>query len=202
MDIKNLKDELIKVKEELIKTEEECSKQFTKINMIERYTEEWDKERLIFQELTRKKEMLLSKLLTLGHKNIEKKELDKVVFTIDDDFTKYTKTGGKKMSKQITNTPKSESKKPVVNHLSQHRIEMFEKHKEDVRKMFKEKKKVSEINAFLKGKGALQDLANYILLRLKLKTMGNVPEKAQIKRDEALVMAVNEKNKTEQKAKK
>lgn len=114
-----------------------------------------------------------------------------------------------KNKKEITHAPTVKEKKKlttdmkkksITNNFSQHRIEMFEKHKEDVRKMFKDKKKVSEINVFLKGKGVLQDLANYILLRLKLKTMGNTPEKAQIKKDEALVSAVNEKNKTKQKS--
>lgn len=185
---------------ELEKASEECSKQLTKINTVERYSKAWDKEHRIFQELIEKKEMILGKLLKLKHKNVSKKELDKVVFTIDDNFSKYKKMEVERMSKQITNTPKPVTKKPVLNHLSQHRIEMFEKHKEDVKKMFKDKKRVSEINAFLKEKGALQDLANYILLRLKLKTMGNVPEKAQIKKDEAFMLAVNEKNKTEQKS--
>lgn len=187
---------------ELEKASEECSKQLTKINTVERYSKAWDKEHRIFQELIEKKEMILGKLRTLKYKNIGKKGKDKIVFILDDDFSKYKNKEVSSMSKEIA-TSKPETKKPEKkqnNNLSQHRIEMFEKHKEDVKKMFKDKKRVSEINAFLKGKGALQDLANYILLRLKLKKMGNVPEHAQIKKDLALVMAVNEKNKTEQKS--
>ncbi len=162
--------------------EEKIRRQNVKVLSKERYSNEFFTEQKIYQELWSEKEKILGKILTLKYNN---KEVSKMT-----------------ENKKIINTPKPEKKKPITNNFSQHRIEMFDKHKEDVKKMFKEKKKVSEINAFLRGKGALQDLASYILLRLKLKTMGKVPEKAQIKKDEAFIMAVNEKNKTEQKVKK
>lgn len=81
-----------------------------------------------------------------------------------------------------------------LNDISRHRLEIFDKFKNEVLKWFKEQVSVKEMNARLKKAGARTDMANYILIKLGKKKMGNVPEKKWIKRDQAFVMAANEKD--------